>query len=791
MADWRERWEQFNAEAYEAEQTLTVEHSRTEQWAESIATLHARRERLLDDQRPEDIDMLRSTLAQLSGDADGRAAQVGEAEAALTQLRTQFDQARQREAALRDDVGRSREALQQQRTELATQQALQRAALGEDNEDVQQWLASSGLAANRRLVEELAVEPGWESAVETVLHHQLDAIVVDDLDVAAARAVELKSGDARLIRRSSAPVNIAGNSLAAYVRGAPAAVTLLLAEVRTAPSLASALERRADLADDESFVTSDGEWVGRDFFHVHRLSAEQSSVVQRESDIRALQERVAAGESELAGAEDQFARQQTRLAELEAARDEAMAALTSAQQAKSAAVARKEQTELRMRQAEEQRRIVERECQSIDDEIARTRELTAASQVRIDEARTVAASLDERRATLDQQRRQLGDDLERVRLQAEQDRSAAQDLRVTFETRKSSQDSAAQSLARMQAQLTQFEGREKQLQAQIDAAEAPRQQREAGLAAALEQRVVAEQRLGEARHKLENIDAQLRQFELDRGDAEERVGTAREGVDGVRMAAQETRVRREGLLEQFDDQRFDRAALLAALEEGATVEDWEEKLAKLTRRIDRLGPINLAAIDEFREQSERKEYLDAQYADLQSALETLEGAIRKIDRETRSRFKETFSAIDAGFKRLFPRLFGGGHAYLELSGEDLLDAGVTVMAQPPGKRNSTIHLLSGGEKALTAVALVFAIFELNPAPFCMLDEVDAPLDDANVNRYCDIVKEMSENVQFVFITHNKVTMEMARQLSGVTMHEPGVSRLVTVDLDEAIKLAVS
>ena len=201
------------------------------------------------------------------------------------------------------------------------------------------------------------------------------------------------------------------------------------------------------------------------------------------------------------------------------------------------------------------------------------------------------------------------------------------------------------------------------------------------------------------------------------------------------------------------------------------------------------GPINLAAIEEYEEESKRKVYLDAQHADLTEALQTLETAIAKIDKETRARFKETYDKVDAGFRARFPRLFGGGQAYLELTGEDLLDTGVTVMARPPGKRNSTIHLLSGGEKALTAIALVFSIFELNPSPFCMLDEVDAPLDDANVGRYCDMVREMSNRVQFIFITHNKVTMEMAMQLTGVTMHEPGVSRLVAVDIDDAVKMA--
>jgi chromosome segregation protein len=190
-------------------------------------------------------------------------------------------------------------------------------------------------------------------------------------------------------------------------------------------------------------------------------------------------------------------------------------------------------------------------------------------------------------------------------------------------------------------------------------------------------------------------------------------------------------------------------------------------------------------------QSERKDYLDRQNDDLAEALNTLESAIRKIDRETRSRFKDTFDQINAGVQDLFPKVFGGGRAYLEMTGEDLLDTGITIMAQPPGKRNSTIHLLSGGEKALTAIALVFSIFKLNPAPFCMLDEVDAPLDDANVGRYARMVKEMSSQVQFIYITHNKIAMEMADQLLGVTMHEPGVSRLVTVDVQEAAELAAS
>jgi len=248
-------------------------------------------------------------------------------------------------------------------------------------------------------------------------------------------------------------------------------------------------------------------------------------------------------------------------------------------------------------------------------------------------------------------------------------------------------------------------------------------------------------------------------------------------------------VRSETVAEQFAETGFPLEEITAGLPAEATAAEWHDTFEQLERKVQRLGAINLAAIDEFQEQSERKKYLDAQFADLTEALETLENAIRKIDRETRTRFKETFDKANQGLGRLFPRLFGGGHAYLEMDGEDILEAGVTIMARPPGKKNSTIHLLSGGEKALTAVALVFSIFELNPAPFCLLDEVDAPLDDANVGRFRDILKEMSERVQFVIITHNKTTMESMHQLTGVTMQEPGVSRMVAVDIDEAVRLA--
>jgi chromosome segregation protein len=357
------------------------------------------------------------------------------------------------------------------------------------------------------------------------------------------------------------------------------------------------------------------------------------------------------------------------------------------------------------------------------------------------------------------------------------------------ESRRSTESSVAVGMERMGEQRAQLARRSAELETELASGDEPVIQAQGRLGAALELRLAVEGELGAARTALEETEAALRALDEERLAAEQRVGTAREAMEQARLAAQETHVRRAALAEQFAETRCTLAEILAELAPEADVATWEQSLNEARADIERLGSVNLAAIDELKDHTQRKEYLDSQFADLTSALSTLEEAMKRIDKETRTRFEDTFERINAGLRDKFPRLFGGGHAYLELVGEDKLSAGVAVMARPPGKKNSTIHLLSGGEKALTAVALVFSIFDLNPAPFCLLDEVDAPLDEYNVGRFCDIVRDMSSRVQFVFITHNKSTMELASQLIGVTMNEPGVSRLVTVDVDEAVRLA--
>ena len=322
----------------------------------------------------------------------------------------------------------------------------------------------------------------------------------------------------------------------------------------------------------------------------------------------------------------------------------------------------------------------------------------------------------------------------------------------------------------------------------IAAGDAPEDGLQTRLNEFLGKRLEVEGRLAAARQGVTDLDNLLREQEQARGREERRAGEIRTQIEDERVVRQELVVRRDTHAEQLREAGGDLDEVVKSLSAEATEAGWAERLEQIAARIERLGPINLVAIEEFEEASNRKGYLDRQHEDLVQALATLEEAIHKIDRETRLRFKETFDKVNENFQNFFPQLFGGGSAYLELTDNDLLESGVAVMARPPGKRNSTIHLLSGGEKALTAVALIFAIFELNPAPFCLLDEVDAPLDDANVVRYGETLKTLSKRTQLVYITHNKISMEIADILIGVTMSEPGVSRLVAVDVEEALKM---
>jgi chromosome segregation protein len=357
-------------------------------------------------------------------------------------------------------------------------------------------------------------------------------------------------------------------------------------------------------------------------------------------------------------------------------------------------------------------------------------------------------------------------------------------------------DALRHSTEALSKQIERLQGQHQQALAWLTSLEQKRQQtlaplddEKAQLAEQLFEKDRLETHLKVQRQLQEQFETEITQLSEQQTQAQRALEQQKEGLDTLRFELQECKVRQQTLNEQLKEIDAQAEHVLKTLPLDAEEAPWKNKVDDLTHQIERLGTINLTAIEEYKSQAERMKFLNEQHQDLCEALELLDQAISKIDKESRLRFKETFDKINTGLQEKFPKLFGGGQAYLELTEQDLLESGVNIIARPPGKRNSSIHLLSGGEKALTAVALVFSIFELNPAPFCLLDEVDAPLDDANVGRFSKMVEEMSASVQFLYISHNKVTMEIAKQLTGVTMKEPGVSRMVAVDIEEAVSLA--
>jgi chromosome segregation protein len=553
-------------------------------------------------------------------------------------------------------------------------------------------------------------------------------------------------------------------------------------------SLDDALAARASLGEGESLISRDGYWVGRHFLRVRRASEAESGVLARGQELERLSLECEEREAALALLDERLLSLRETQGQQEEVREQQRRQLQDRARTLGELKAQLSAGQAKLEQLILRRRRLDSELLELAEQREIEQEQLGESRLQLQDALDAMASDNERRESLLASRDALREKLDRVRQEARQHKDHAHQLAVRLGSLKAQHDSTRQALERLEAQAERLHEKREQLSLNLEEGEAPLEELRLKLEELLDKRMAVDDELRLARLALEDADRELRDAEKRRTQAEQQSQLLRGQLEQQRMEWQALTVRRKTLQDQLLEDNYDLHGVLATLPAEADEKTWEEQLERLAARIQRLGPINLAAIDEYQQQSERKRYLDAQDADLVEALDTLENVIRKIDKETRNRFKETFDQINGGLQALFPKVFGGGNAYLELTGEDLLDTGVTIMARPPGKKNSTIHLLSGGEKALTALALVFAIFQLNPAPFCMLDEVDAPLDDANVGRYARLVKEMSEKVQFIYITHNKIAMEMADQLMGVTMHEPGCSRLVAVDVEEALAM---
>ncbi|MDP2748818.1 chromosome segregation protein SMC [Pseudomonas sp.] len=786
MHGWQEQWDSFNQRSAEPRRQAEVQQSRIQQLEQSLERLAERQRRLTDELQQLAADPEDAAIIELSE-------QIAAGEISLEDLQLEEEQQTERLQQLRNDLQHSGQAQQQAQGELqrlngrlASLEALQQAAL-DPGKGAGEWLREQQLSERPRLAEGLRVEAGWELAVETVLGADLQAVLLDDfqgLDFAG-----LTQGDLRLASPNKGGARVAGSLLdkvEANVDLAP-----WLGKVKPVQSLDEALAARLSLGEGESLISRDGYWVGRHFLRVRRASEAESSVLargqeierltlerdEREAALAVLDERLTHLRENQRTQEEQREQQRRQAQDLARRLGELKAHLSAGQAKVEQLVLRRTRLDSELLELGEQREI--------------EHEQLGESRLQLQDALDAMATDNEQRESLLARRDSLRERLDRVRQEARQHKDHAHQLAVRLGSLKAQHDSTRQALERLELQAERLHEKREQLNLNLEEGEAPLEELRMKLEEQLDKRMAVEDELKLARLALEDADRELRDAEKRRTQAEQQAQLLRGQLEQQRMDWQSLTVRRKALQDQLLEDNYDLHGVLATLPTEASEKAWEEELERLAARIQRLGPINLAAIDEYQQQSERKRYLDAQNADLVEALETLENVIRKIDKETRNRFKETFDQINGGLQALFPKVFGGGNAYLELTGEDLLDTGVTIMARPPGKKNSTIHLLSGGEKALTALALVFAIFKLNPAPFCMLDEVDAPLDDANVGRYARLVKEMSETVQFIYITHNKIAMEMADQLMGVTMHEPGCSRLVAVDVEEALALVES
>ena len=653
-----------------------------------------------------------------------------------------------------------------------------------DRERFETWARGNGIDPARRVAGQVDVEPGWEAAAEVVLGQWFEAVLVP-LEGIPGRlpAAPFRAVDPEPTGRTFAP-----DSLAARVQG-PDALRASLASVRCVESLAEAREHLGRSAPGDSAVTRDGTWLGPGWLCHRSLDRQVEGVIGRLRLERELEREATELRSRGEAFADDLQALRDTIQGIEAETEHLESALRESQREISRHQSQLYRLRERAQQADERRERLAEETAELEAECQRAATQRDTALRERNEALGALEGLEREKAELDRRNQQAQERQQQARAVLQQVRSEAsttllalQEARHRLALEQGHRERLEQQTLRDRERLVQLREARADRLAPLDGWRVELQRQ-------LAQRQDTEVALTRARATLEACDDTLRRLAAQLRELGGEVETGRGACEERRLHLRELAVQEEQIAAQLQESGLDVELLASQLPEGADPLDWEDAIQTLDRKIERLGPINLAAIEEARTLVERSQYLKEQHDDLLTALETLEQAMHRIDRETRALFRDTYDRVNDGLMQKFRRLFGGGEARLEVTDDDLLDTGVTIMARPPGKRLSTIHLMSGGEKALTAVALVFAIFELNPAPFCMLDEVDAPLDEANVGRFCALLQEMSERIQFIFITHNKTTMAMAEQLIGVTMHEPGVSRLVSVDIDAAVELA--
>jgi chromosome segregation protein len=791
----QERYNELQREQLQLEQQMQLADTQREHLQRNIQQLESRRSRLLlekDNLPVTDNGALQQAQEQVNELDKERAGQVEK----LAHLQEQLPLADTRRSNQRDSLQQQERVLAQTEARLEALQQLQQKI--DSDKNLNAWLQQHQLDNRPRLWQAISIESGWEDALEAVLRERLNALSLTSLDTATAwsDAPPAKLALFSPLDASAASGNGQGDNgpgelkpLLGYVQCNDAQVLPALRDwlthVYAIADVSQGYAQRAKLPAGGWFVTSQGHLVGAHSVLFHAPDTQLHGVLARQREIEKLELELAEqtrnaeySRQQVAEAEQYYQAIEAQIAPLRTAGNELQQRLHGMQmnilklnQAHERNVERAAQIEREMQELADLLGTEQRQQHGVDEQMAALREQISAFYAQVDEAQRHANAKDIA--------------LREQRSRAQQAQHALQEARFFEKTCTEKITDLQSNAQQITDALAQFEQSLVQLRADLSVNEDDSVQQQ--LQSALAVRQACELALGEARNNLESATVDLQKLEQDRLASEHKLNPLRDKLGELTLKEQESRLHFEQWTEQL--QGVDEQALLPLLETGNNRPNaLQSELNRLNAEIEALGAVNLAALEELQAATERKAYLDAQAKDLNEAMATLEEAIRRIDKESRELLMDTYNQVNIHLAEMFPVLFAGGEARLTLTGEEILDSGVQVMAQPPGKKNSSIHLLSGGEKALTAIALIFSLFQLNPAPFCLLDEVDAPLDDTNAERLCELIRKMAEHTQFVFISHNKITMELAQQLVGVTMQEKGVSKVVAVDIEEALRL---
>ncbi|VVE32791.1 chromosome segregation protein SMC [Pandoraea fibrosis] len=794
-AGWRDAQNLLNeqrSEIAQVEQSLKLEAAHQRNADQALQQLQQRQERLQGEARgldkPDEVELeaQRAELAEHQAMLEDAQAELADAQERLPRLEAERAEAQAR-------VQSEAATIAQLEARLTALKQLQESVQTEGK--VQPWLDKHELAQLPRLWKKLHIEPGWENALESVLRERLAALEISNLDWVKAFASDAPPAKLAFYSPPPAarPIETPASlrPLLSLLRiddpGLRAVLQEWLGQVFVADDLTQAMVVRAQLPEGTSIVVKAGHQVTRVGVQLYAADSEQAGLLARQQEIENLGKQLRAQ----ALLSDEAKSTAVRA---EAAYSQAAQSLTDVRGRAERATQRVHALQmevLKLTQAYERYNArstqIDEELNEIAAQIEEQMALRAESEANFEQSDSRLAEL---QATFEDGQLEF----ESLDSQLSDARNRARELERLAQEASYGQKGISSKIDEHRRNIqTALEQAERLVvsieQAQAELAQITEQTVENGLQDALELRAEKEEILGAARIELDALTQKLRQSDEERLAAERGLQPLRDRITELQLKEQAARLNREQFVEQLTTAEVDEEALATKLTPDLKPSYLQGEVTRINNAINALGPVNMAALEELETARDRKVFLDAQSADLNDAIETLEGAIRKIDEETRVLLQGTFDEVNKHFGELFPMLFGGGQAKLIMTGDEILDAGVQVMAQPPGKKNSTIHLLSGGEKALTAIALVFGMFQLNPAPFCLLDEVDAPLDDANTERYAKMVARMSDRTQFVFISHNKIAMEMANQLIGVTMQEQGVSRIVAVDMESAINLA--